>query len=229
MSETGSAPISAEIAGSDPNGLGFLGYDNTPGRDVQNRRLYDRIGGVNAVTQTDGAPGFGGIFTEQFLGFSAHPGRVEKIQIGEADSALFDRIFDPVRPDAGGAPAQPTEVGRLPALSDGASCPAPSGDRPRQVACAIFVLGSLIGNTLTHEIGHSLGLANPNTMGGSYHDNGMVPGRLMNPGGQRPFGERAEVGRSPAVFCDTEYEYLRLVLKGAAQGPPPIARPSCQE
>lgn len=218
-----------DISGADPNGLGFLGYDNTPGRDVQNQRLYDRIGGVNAVTQSDGSPGFGGIFAEQFLGFSAHPGRVEKLQVPEADAALFDSVFDPVRNDVGGTAAQIAEARGLPALSDGRSCPAPAADRPRQVACAVFVLGSLIGSTLTHEVGHSLGLANPTSMGGSYHDNGMVPGRLMNPGSLRPFAERAELGSGPAVFCDTEYDYLRLVLKGAPDAPPPISRPPCLE
>ena len=59
---------------------GYLGYDNTPARS-DNARLYDRIGGVNAVTQSDGSPGYGGVFAEQLLGFSTHPGRVEKIKI----------------------------------------------------------------------------------------------------------------------------------------------------
>ncbi|MCS6912787.1 MAG: hypothetical protein RMK29_17455 [Myxococcales bacterium] len=216
-----------DIAGADPNGMGFLGYDNTPGRDVDNRRLYDRIGGVNAATQADGAPGYGGVFTEQFLGFSSHPGHVEKIASPESDSQLFDRIFDPLRADVGGRPAQIDEASRLPALSDGASCPAPPGDRPRQVACAVFVLGNLIGSTMTHEIGHSLGLANPRSMGGGFHNRGMVPGRLMNPGTLRSFAERAEVGQAPAVFCDTDYEYLRRILPGAATPPPPVMRPPC--
>src|SRR5262249_6100794 len=44
-----------ELGGPDPNGQGLLGYDNTPGKDTDNRRLYDRIGGVNAVTQLDGS------------------------------------------------------------------------------------------------------------------------------------------------------------------------------
>ena len=61
-----------DIGGPDPNGLGLLGYDNTPGKDVGNSRLYDRIGGVNAATQGDGFPGYGGVFSDNFLGFSAH-------------------------------------------------------------------------------------------------------------------------------------------------------------
>ena len=217
-----------EIGGADPNGLGYLGYDNTPGRDLQNKRLYDRIGGVNAVTQNDGSPGYGGVFSEQLLGFSAHPGVVEKIKTPEADSALFDQIFDPLRTDVGGTPAQLREAAMLPALTSGSLCPAgrAAADRPRQVACAIFVLGNLIGTTMTHELGHSLGLANPNRPMGSYHNNGTIPGRIMNPGGLRSFGERSELSPAgAAVFCDTDYEYLRKILPG-----PPVTmlrRPPC--
>lgn len=216
-----------EIGGSDPNGLGYLGYDNTPGRDSGNARLYDRIGGVNAVTQSDGSPGYGGVFSEQLLGFSAHPGRVEKIKVPAADSDLFDRVFDPMRPDEGGARATPAEAAQVPALSSGGLCPAAPGDRPRQVACAIFVLGSLIGTTMTHELGHSLGLANPNTPSGSYHNNGTQTGRIMNSGTLRSFTERAELSPAgPAVFCSSDYDYLRRILPAGA-APPAIARPPC--
>ena len=44
-----------DISGPDPNGLGLLGYDNTPGKDVGDARLYDVIGGINAVTLADGS------------------------------------------------------------------------------------------------------------------------------------------------------------------------------
>lgn len=233
-----------EIGGPDPNGLGYLGYDNTPGRDLNNRRLYDRIGGVNAVTQSDGSPGYGGVFTEQLLGFSAHPGNVAKIKTEPQDEALFDAIFDPVRPDVGGTQATVKEGAALPALSSGSLCPVtPRGsgsaplstplstvDRGRQVACAIFVLGSLIGTTMTHELGHSLGLANPYSAQASYHNVGDLPGRIMNPGGLRSFRERAELlPTGPAVFCDTDYEYLRRILPGSVppQGPNENGRPPC--
>ena len=43
-----------ELSGPDPNGIGLIGYDNTPGKDEGNLRLYDRIGGVNALTQQGG-------------------------------------------------------------------------------------------------------------------------------------------------------------------------------
>lgn len=216
-----------DIGGTDPNGLGYLGYDNTPGRDMQNHRLYDRIGGVNAVTQNDGSPGYGGVFAEQLLGFSAHPGAVESIASSASDAALFDQIFDPLRPDVGGAAATPREATLLPALSSSSLCPASAADRPRQVACAIFVLGSLIGTTTTHELGHSLGLANPNNPNGSYHNTGNRAGRIMNPGSLRPFRERAELLPTlPAVFCDTDFDYLRDILPGPT-APQPIERPAC--
>lgn len=216
-----------DIGGPDPNGLGYLGYDNTPGRDMQNRRLYDRIGGVNAVTQNDGSPGYGGVFAEQLLGFSSHPGSVAAIKSGPGESDLFDRIFDPLRPDSGGNPATLREATLIPALSSGSLCPASKEDRPRQVACAIFVLGSLIGTTMTHELGHSLGLANPDNRSGSYHNNGNLRGRIMNPGALRTFSERAELSSTgPAVFCDTDYAYLRRILPGSAL-PPSIERPAC--
>ena len=72
----------------------------------------------------------------------------------------------------------------------------------------MFVLGNLIGTTLTHEVGHSLGLADPT--GELFHDAGDLPNRLMDAGDDRPFEERAElVGQGPGVFCDDEYTYLR--------------------
>ena len=213
-----------EIGGPDPNDLGLLGYDNTPGKDVGNMRLYDHIGGVNAVTQEDGSPGYGGIFAEEFLGFSQHPAGVQKLPVV---APLFDQIFDPFRPDQGGLEVTATDLmtGGITRVRDGALCPA--GDRPTQLGCAIFVLGNLIGTTLTHEVGHSLGLANP--YGDGYHDAGDQPNRLMDAGGGRPFEERAELkGQGPAVFCDAEYDYLRnMILKGSPDQPPNVSRPGC--
>lgn len=218
-----------DIGGSDPNGLGYLGYDNTPGRDRHNQRLYDRIGGVNAVTQNDGSPGYGGVFTEQLLGFSAHPGHVEKLNVKAEESALFDRLFDPLRPDTAGTPASVAEVALVSALSDGHLCPADASARPQMIACAIFVLGNLIGTTMTHELGHSLGLANPENPNGSYHNNGHIIGRIMNAGSLRSFRERAELeNEGPAVFCDTDYAYLQRILPLVPEAPgPPFPRPPC--
>lgn len=208
-----------EIQGPDPNGMGLFGYDNSPGKDVGNQRLYDRLGGVNAVTQQDGYPGYGGVFIESLMSFSLHPATGESIP--GADPA-FDAVFDPFRPDRGEPIVGADLAGGLPAVS-GADCPA--ADRPRRVACAIRVMGSLIGTTLAHEIGHSLGLANP--YGEGFHNQGDQPGRLMDGGADRGFLERAELGgQGPGVFCDEEYDYLRAILP-SAQPADPAPRPVC--
>jgi hypothetical protein len=214
-----------DLAGPDPNGEGLLGYDNTPGKDVGNQRLYDHIGGANVVTEEDGSPGYGGVFVESFFGFSQHPnGLAAKLP---TDDTTFDPIFDPFRPDVGGQELTAEELADRapPTLSDGSGCPAPRDARTQQIACAAFVLGNIIGTTMTHEVGHSLGLANP--YGPGYHDTGDLPNRLMEVGSARPFNERAELeGEGPAVFCDTAYDYLRKILPSTAT-PPAVDRPPC--
>jgi hypothetical protein len=196
-----------EIAGPDPNGLGLLGYDNTPGKDINNARLFDRIGGVNALTQEDGFPGFGGVFIESLFAFSTHPPTGSR-----QDSAdpLFDDIFDPFRPDRG-EPFTSADLGmgQVPKLTSGGGCP--TDERLYQAACAVWVIGSMIGTTVSHENGHSLGVADP--LGTRFHNLGDAPNRLMDAGGARTLPERAELmGEGPAVFCDDEYLYLREIL-----------------
>lgn len=197
-----------DIGGRDPNGLGLLGYDNTPGKDTDNLRLYDRIGGANAQTQEDGFPGYGGVFIESLFGYSEHPGDLaEPIR----PDARFDLLFDPFRPDTGGRPVLAADLtGDLPRI-DPATCPV-AEDRPRQIACAIHALGTLVGSTISHELGHSLGLADP--YGPSIHNEGDQADRLMD--ADRPFEERAEIeGAGPSRFCADEYEYLRRILPSA--------------
>lgn len=215
-----------DVAGRDPNQLGLLGYDNTPGKDVENERLYDKIGGVNATTQEDGFPGYGGIFVESFFGFSKHPGKFAT-SVTAADS-VFDTVFDSFRPDRGGAPAHAADFfeGAFPESADGAGCPAAGGDRATQLGCAVWSIGSMIGTTVTHEIGHSLGLANP--FGSGFHNPGDKPNRIMDAGSGRGFAERAELlGEGPAVFCDEAYAYLRRILPND-QPAPKIVRPTCE-
>ena len=212
-----------EVSGPDPNGLGLLGYDNTPGKDTGNKRLYDQVGGVNAVTQEDGSPGYGGVFIESLFAFSSDPGGFASPIEGAGEG--FDDVFDPFRLDRGGRPVSSADLaGGGPApLDSGASCPA--SDRSGQVACGVFVLGSLIGTTLSHEIGHSLGLANP--FGEGFHNNSDEPNRLMDNGGDRPFAERAELfGEGPGLFCVTEYDYLRQILP-TDEPADPTQRPTC--
>jgi hypothetical protein len=208
-----------ELHGPDPNGLGLFGYDNTPGKDSGNQRLYDRLGGVNASTQQDGYPGYGGVFIESLMGFSTHPATGSSIPGADP---VFDQVFDPVRPDRGRVVTGADLADGLPRVGPG-DCPA-SG-RAAQIACAIRVIGSLIGTTLAHEIGHSLGLANPH--GEGFHNSGDAPSRLMDGGSDRPFLERAELGgHAAAQFCDDEYAYLRTILPSSLP-PDPSPRPGC--
>jgi hypothetical protein len=210
-----------EVAGDDPNGMDLLGYDNSPGKDTGNRRLDDRLGGVNAETQEDGFPGYGGVFVTSLMGFSRHPA------VGPSSpgaDAAFDAVFDPVRPDRGSAVVA-ADLRRLPTPT-GAGCPVAAGaDRATAIACAVWAMGSLIGTTIAHEVGHSLGLANP--YGEGFHDAGDEPDRLMDGGGARPFAERAELGgQGPGRFCDDEYAYLREILP-SPEPASAVARPRC--
>jgi hypothetical protein len=211
-----------DLVGTDPNNMGLFGYDNSPGKDNGNVRLYDKLGGVNAVTQQDGYPGFGGVFVRSLMGFSKHPGSFAQSVPGADD--LFDATFDPFRADQDGTPITSADLsGGLAPLTNGDSCP--GSNRASQVSCAIFIMGNLIGGTLSHEIGHSLGLANPYMEG--FHDAGDAPNRLMDAGGDRPFLERAQLqGQGPGVFCDDEYTYLRQVLP-SKDPPNPVERPGC--
>jgi hypothetical protein len=211
-----------ELVGVDPNDQGLFGYDNAPGKDSGNLRLYDRLGGVNAQTQEDGFPGFGGVFVRSLMGFSQHPGSFAKSV--EGADPMFDRVFDPFRADRGGDPIASADLAAgVATVTDGTGCPA--RDRAQQIGCAIYVLGNLVGGTLAHEIGHSLGLANPYMDG--FHDRGDAPNRLMDAGDARPFLERATLsGQGPAVFCDAELGYLRRILP-SADPPAAVARPGC--
>ncbi len=210
-----------ELVGVDPNGTGLFGYDNSPGKDNGNLRLYDRLGGVNALTQQDGYAGYGGVFIRSLMGFSQHPGSFATSVPG-ADP-LFDAIFDGFRSDIGTPVTSADLSGGLALLADGGGCP--GTDRKSKVECAVFVLGNLIGGTLSHEIGHSLGLANPYMDG--FHNAGDAPARLMDAGGDRPFTERSELqGTAPGVFCDDEYAYLRQILP-TLEPEPSIQRPGC--
>lgn len=189
-----------EIGGPDPNGIGLFGYDNSPGKDIGNLRLFDAIGGANAETQADGFPGFGGVFVESFLYWSSHPDLP-----GEAPAAippeepLFDEIFEAVRT----VPASLAEVQR-----DGAVA------RVEVVQRALDALANVIGETAAHEIGHSLGLADPFGPATSFHNRFDDPGCLMDSGGARPFGERAgEPGFGATRFCGDGPDYLDAILR----------------
>ena len=187
-----------EIGGPDPNGVGLFGYDNTPGKDIGNVRLADKIGGTNAQTLEDGNPGYGGVFVESFLFFSSHPELPMGMGGGPEPDPLFDEIFDPVR-------ARPATLAEVRGEGDAV--------RVSQVARALHALASLIGETSAHEIGHSLGLADPYGPATVYHNSGDDEGCLMDSGGSRPFGERAdEPGYALTHLCHDAPRYLDSIL-----------------
>ncbi len=188
-----------EIGGPDPNGSGLFGYDNSAGKDVGNLRLFDRIGGANAETQADGFPGFGGVFVESMLWWSSHPELGSPRPTGAPDpEPLFDEVFDPVR-------AEPATYDEAMGIGGAA--------RVAAVARAIRALGNLVGETTAHELGHSLGLAQPYGDPTAYHDAGDGEGCLMDSGFARPLGERmAEPGFAASHFCYDEPEYLSEIL-----------------
>ena len=110
----------------------------------------------------------------------------------------FDEIFDPVR-------SHPATF----AEAEGAGDP----DRVAAVARAIRALSSIVGETTSHELGHSLGLAHPYGPRDAYHDEGDDEGCIMEPGSSRPLGERAaEPGFAETHFCYDEPDYLATIL-----------------
>ncbi len=188
-----------EIGGPDPNGNGLFGYDNSPGKDVGNVRLFDQIGGANAETQADGYQGYGGVFVESLLWWSSHP----DLPVGRPSSSpepdpLFDELFDPVRLN----PATFEEV-------NGVGDPV----RVAEVARALHALASIVGETTAHELGHSLGLAQPYGSLTAFHNDSDGDGCLMDRGGDRPLGERTEQpGYARTRFCYDEPAYLNEIL-----------------
>ena len=111
-------------------------------------------------------------------------------------NARFDDVFGMVSPELGGAPATFDDLD-------------PASQR-FEVGEARRVLGNLIGNTLSHEVGHSLGLAN---IPGRFHNEGDNPGWIMDSGLFRPFEERAELdGMGPASFSPVNKAYLLEIL-----------------
>lgn len=188
-----------ELGGPDPNGLGLLGYDSSPGKDVGNLRLGDTIGGASAETQSDGAAGYGGVFIESYLWWSTHPDLSESRPEGApVEDPLFDPVFDAVR-------AVPASLSEAEGTGD--------AERVALVSEAIRVLGNVIGETVAHEVGHSLGLADPLGPSTSFHNPFDDEGCLMDGGVDRPFGERAELpGFAATRFCGESASYLRTIL-----------------
>lgn len=217
-----------QIRGNDPNNQDALGMDNTYGKDQYNQRLDDIVGGYNDFSKQSRSPGYGGVFVIGFLKwFSEHPpdGGASVVP-----NPLFDEIFDAFRPDTG-IPLAPEEVTQIPELNSTTDCPT-NKNWIMQAACAIRVLGNMVGATAGHEFGHSLGLAHPDDPSiATCHNFGEAPNRLMDAGAGRPFEERAELmGEGPSVFCSENFDYLQYILPIDTDPPSElnkIYRPSC--
>lgn len=186
-----------EIGGTDPNGLGLFGYDNSPGKDVGNIRMDEFIGGANAATQADGAPGYGGVFVESFLYWSetARASLPASAAAPEPD-ADFERVFAPF-------------------IARAATVDEAYGDRGRidDLDAAVDALGALIAETAAHELGHALGLANPEDPDGSFHNATDGAGCLMDDGDSRAPGERMGLRGFPQThLCADERAYLESIL-----------------
>lgn len=183
-----------EIGGPDPNNAGLFGLDNSDALDSGNLRLNDYIGGFNAAADRKGVYGFGGVFIEPFLSLS--PRAAKPLPIA---SPLFDEVFLAFVPEYGGKPASRSEL--------------MGGERQTILQEAVRVLGALIGGTVAHEFGHSLGMAI--VPGGGSHNLADLDRELMDAGPFRPFEERAELGDyqlRPAGFSDTHRSYLNQIL-----------------
>ena len=173
-----------ELGGPDPNARSLFGLDNTTGLDHCNQRLDDALAGRNA----ESGDSYGGVFVESFLNLSP----TRSAQPSALADPLFDEIFNPVI----NSPAQLNDL---------------EGARQAEVTRAIAVLSHLVGNTLTHEIGHSLGL--PVVPGcGEYH-NAPGPRQIMDCGQDRPFLERAGLDPSgPPQWTADNLQYLQAIL-----------------
>lgn len=178
-----------EVGGADPNGAGLFGLDNTAGKDVGNLRFNDTIGGTNAETAEQGYYAFGGVFVRSFFQLSPSLPDVEPLPIA---TTRFDDLFGVFMPALGGTPATPGDSRQL------------------ELQAAVRALGNLVGNTVTHEIGHSLGLAN---IEGEFHNIGDNEAQIMDAGNFRPFEERTEIdGQGPAAWSANNRAYLERIL-----------------
>ncbi|MBM4386307.1 MAG: hypothetical protein FJ088_01130 [Deltaproteobacteria bacterium] len=174
-----------EIHGKDPNDAELLGLDNTTGKDAGNIRFDDIVGGYNAESAASGYYPYGGVFLESFITFSPAVGNGKN----PLESPRFDDIFSPFAPELGGSPAvEPSE----------------------EAVFAVFVLGNLLADTISHEVGHTLGLTAEE---GEFHNKGDHPGWIMDSGVFRPFDERAQIDGAPArVFAPVDRAYLEIIL-----------------
>jgi len=186
-----------DIGGADPNGLGLFAYDNTGTKDVGNLRLYDHVGGENALGAVDGYA-YGGVFIDSVLYWSEDPPFDDRPELAPVPDPRFDEVFEPLR-------IQEVVAGEYP---DGAT-----GERRARIEAALSFLVNVVADIGAHEFGHTLGLAQPFDPAGGMHN--AVPGEgcLMDAEPERPLEERALLdGNTGARFCGENIEYLVDIL-----------------
>ena len=140
------------------------------------------------------------MFVESFVSFS--PRSVNPLPVA-ADR--FDDVFEPFAPFLCGEPMTAAE-----AIGAGR----PGG------AEAVRVFGNLVGNTVVHEIGHSLGLTQSVAGSTSFHNLGDN-GNIMDAGSDRSLSERAELeGEGSATWHPVNREYLGSILPKPSSSSP---------
>lgn len=189
-----------EMGGPDPTGGSSFGFDNTfhgQAKDTGNLIIDDYLGGINHQTGEEFDNPYGGVFVESFANFSPtlHP------EMGYA-SEHFDRIFGPFMPELDGERVRATEW--------------PDGERADAIDEAIRAFGTFVGNTVTHEVAHAMGLTffpgDWEGPGNRFH-NLEATGCIMDAGVDRSFEQRAEIeGHGPAKFTDENQAYLEEIL-----------------
>ncbi|MCA9546621.1 MAG: hypothetical protein KC613_19585, partial [Myxococcales bacterium] len=183
--------VTVELGGPDPNGRDLFGLDNSPGKDSGNVFLNELLGGLNAETLAGGSLAYGGVFIESF--FTLSPDHPKAVYIADP---RFDEVFGHFAPELGGQPyvaGGPLSTARAAALER-----------------AVDALANLVGSTVTHEVGHALGLAD---VAGEWHNPSDTDGGLMDGGLDRPFAERAALdGHPPARFLGANRAYLERLF-----------------
>jgi len=187
-----------EVGGPDPNQVGLFGLDNTEGKDTGNLRLNDIVGGENAASGEQGYYVFGGVFIESFLHFS--PQVTNPLPIA---SDHFDQVLVQFAPFLCGEPIRVSDLG--------------GGPRTAAIDEAVRVMGNIIGGTVVHEIGHSLGLTQALPGPTDFHNMGDN-GYIMDAGAERSYEERAEIEGLVPAWHPLNKQYLHKVL------PPPKGR-----
>lgn len=183
--------VQVRVHGDDPNGMGLLGTEPSAGKDVGNRVLDEQIGAFCPNAWEVGVPAWGGVFLASFFRFSP-----TLFPSGGNVDARFDAIFGPFA----------TELGGVPPIADG-----PSLD------VAVEALAQLVAGTVSHEVGHALGLAAGTT---DWHHPGDSPGWRMDRGTARPFAERAALtGAISERWGVVDDLYLQQVLPVSGVAP----------